>query len=306
MKVRVLRVSIVTILILSSLGLFAQQDPMFSHYMFNLSTVNPASVGHTDYATVMSVNRFQWVGFEGAPKTYTLNGDIPLKTIHCGAGLTYVFDKLGPERTNNIYVDYAYHLNVTENLKLGLGLKAGFKVFSASLTDLTQSEDIVDPQFSSNIKGKITPNFGVGAFLYNDKFYVGLSAPKILNHKYVNSLNGGEKRHYFLISGYVMPINLNVVFKPSVFLKYVEGAPVSFDLNANFLIKNIVWLGIMYRRGDAIGFLTQVQISNQWHFGYTYDLTISKIRTVSKGTHEIMLSYDLVPSEKTKRTRWFF
>lgn len=303
MRVRIVRASIVLSLILSNLGLLAQQDPMFTHYMYNLSNVNPAAVGHTENASVMNINRYQWVGFEGAPKTHTLNADVPIEKIHCGAGLSYVFDKLGPEKTNNIYADYAYHLKVTDNLKLGLGLKAGFRVFSAGLTDLTTE---VDPQFSSNIKGKVTPNFGVGAFLYNDKFYVGLSSPKILNHKYVNSVNGGEKRHYFLVSGYVQPINLNLVLKPSIYLKYVEGAPVSFDITANLLIKNTLWFGIMYRRGDALGFLTQVQLNDSFHFGYTYDLTLSKIRTVSKGTHEIMLSYEFGVGENKKRTRWLF
>ena len=303
MKARLIRVSVGAIFSLSSLGLFAQQDPMFTHYMFNMSTVNPGSVGHTDYSSVMNVNRYQWVGFDGAPRTHTLNADIPIQKIHCGAGFTYVMDKVGPEKTNNFYIDYAYHLKVADNLKLGLGLKAGFRVFSSSLTNLTNE---ADPEFASNINGKITPNFGVGAFLYNDKFYVGLSSPKILNHRYVNSVNGGEKRHYFLVSGYVLPIKTDLIFKPSVYIKYIEGAPVSFDITANFLLKNTVWFGVMYRRGDAIGFLTQLELNDRFRFGYTYDLTLSKIRTVSKGTHEIMLAYQFGFDEKKSRSHWLF
>ena len=294
-------------LILSSCNLFAQQDPLFTHYMFSLSTVNPASVGHVDNASVMNIDRFQWVGLDGAPRTYTLNLDIPIKTISCGAGLTYVLDKIGPEKTNNIYVDYAYHLDVNENLKLGLGLKAGFRVFSASLYDDFGISNPDDPQFSSNINGKITPNFGVGAFLYNNTFYVGLSAPKVLNHKYVNSTtSGGEKRHYFLVSGYVYPINRNILFKPSVYLRCVEGAPVSFDVNANILVNKIVWFGLMYRKGDAVGFLTQVRLNDKINIGYTYDLTFSKIRTAAKGTHELMLSFEFQTEPPEDRDQWHF
>lgn len=305
MKSLIITVNVGVILILSSIKLFAQQDPMFTHYMFNLATVNPAAVGHGDYATVMNVNRYQWVGLEGAPKTHSLNADIPIKFFHCGAGLTYVLDKIGPESTNNVYVDYAYHLKINDNLKLGLGLKAGFRVFSASLTNLSSGGN--DPQFASNINGKLTPNFGVGAFLYNDKFYVGLSSPKILNHNYVNSTaGGGEKRHYFLISGYVQQINSNLIFKPSVFVKYVEGAPVSYDITANFLLKNTIWFGMMYRSGDAIGLLTQIQLNNRLHIGYTYDMTLSKIRTISSGTHELMLTFEFSPSgEKIRSPRYF-
>lgn len=306
MKKNYLRVGLGLILTLSGIGVFAQQDPIFTNYMFNLTTINPGAVGHSSYASVMNVNRYQWVGFEGAPKTNSLNADVPLEKYNCGAGLTYVFDKVGPEKTNNFYLDYAYHLKVNDNLKLGLGLNAGFRVFSASLTDLTQP-GISDPQFSSNISGKVTPNFGVGAFLYNEMFYVGFSSPKILNHKYVNSTtSGGEKRHYFLVSGYVLPINLNIIFRPSVYIKYVESAPISCDITANFLIKNTVWFGMMYRSGDAIGFLTQIQLNNKFHLGYTYDLTISKIRTSSKGTHELMLQYTFTLDDKENRSHWYF
>ena len=305
MKVIVTRVSFGIILILSSLGLYAQQDPIFTHYMFNLSTVNPGAVGHNDFGSILNINRYQWVGFDGAPKTHTLSADVPFKKYHCGAGVNYVFEKIGPERTNNFYLNYAYHLKVTDNLMLGLGLNAGFRVFSANLTDLSQP-GVIDPQFSSNISGKITPNFGVGAFLYNNSFYAGLSSPKILNHKYINSTtSGGEKRHYFIIAGYVLPINESIMFKPSTNIKYVEHAPISIDINANFLLKNIVWVGMMYRSGDAIGFLTQVQLNNRWYLGYTYDVTLSKIRASSKGTHEILLKFEFSTSGE-KRSHWYF
>jgi type IX secretion system PorP/SprF family membrane protein len=299
------RISLALVILLSNLEIFAQQDPMFTHYMFNLSTINPAAVGHTELASVMNINRFQWVGLEGSPKSYLLNADVPIQALSCGAGLNYLFEKIGPERTNNIYADYAYHLNLNENLKLGLGLKAGFRVFSAGLTDLVDPE-VSDPQFSSNINGKITPNFGVGAFLYNNSFYVGLSSPKILNHKYVNStMKGGEHRHYFLIGGYVLPINRYLLFKPSAYFKVVEGAPLSMDISANLLIKNIIWFGVMYRSGDAVGFLTQIQINNQFNFGYTYDITLSKLRLISRGTHEFMLSYKF-RTQKENSNIWHF
>jgi len=277
---------------------------MFTHYMFNLATVNPAAVGHGEYASVMNVNRYQWVGFEGAPKTHSLNADIPIKFFHCGAGLTYVFDKVGPEQTNNVYLDYAYQLKLADNLKLGLGLKAGFKAFSASLSEL--NTDPNDPNFASDIKGRFTPNFGVGAFLFNDRFYFGISSPKVVNHKYDNSTSGGEMRHYFVIGGYVHRINPELVFKPSVYLKYVEGAPASFDATANFLIKNVFWAGLMYRSGDAIGLLAQVQLNNRLHLGYTYDFTLSKIRKATSGSHELMLTFEFSPSgEKIRSPRYF-
>ncbi|RPH26516.1 MAG: type IX secretion system membrane protein PorP/SprF [Bacteroidales bacterium] len=300
----IIKVYLAAVMVLFSLSLFAQQDPIFTHYMFNLSNINPGAAGHNDLASVMNVNRYQWVGMDGAPRTHSLIADVPIPKFNCGAGLTYLFDKIGPESTNNIYVDYAYHLKVTENLRLGLGLKAGFRVYSANLNDLSSEND---PQFASNINGKITPNFGVGGFLYSNTYYVGLSSPKVLNHRYVNSTaSGGEKRHYFLVAGYVVFINKNLLFKPSMMAKYVESAPFSFDINANFLLRNTIWFGMMFRSGDAIGFLTQVQINNKWHLGYTYDYTFSKLRTASKGTHEILLKFEFSTNVKEGRSHWLF
>ncbi len=304
MKAKLIRVYFGAIFMLLSLGLFAQQDPIFTHYMFNLSNVNPGAVGHNEFASVININRYQWVGMDGAPKSHSLNADIPIEKFNCGAGLTYVYDKIGPEKTNNVYIDYAYFLKVTESLKLGLGLKAGFRAFSANLDGLSSAGD---PQFANNISGKITPNFGVGAFLYSNIYYVGISSPKILNHKYVNSTTaGGEKRHYFLVAGYVFFLNKNLIFKPSMMAKYVESAPFSFDINANFLLKNTVWFGMMFRSGDAIGFLTQIQLNNKWHLGYTYDLTFSKLRASSKGTHEILLKFEFSTEGKKDRSHWLF
>lgn len=283
----------------------AQQDPMYTQYMFNLSSVNAAAIGRGDNISLMMVDRFQWVGFDGAPKSMSLTADIPIKFFNSGAGFTYVNDRIGPEQTNNFYIDYAYHIQIARGIRLGMGAKAGFKVYSAALDELGET---ADQQFASDINGDFMPNFGLGLFLYSDTYYLGVSSPKMVNHKYegTSNISGGEERHYFVIAGYVLPINPDVVFKPSVVTKMVTGAPVSLDFTANFLFKNTLWAGLGYRSGDALSLLTQVQISNRFRVGYAYDITLSKMRTVSSGSHEIMLSYEFKSfKEKVRSPRYF-
>ena len=301
------KLSIAIILLITSVIVSAQQDPMYTQYMFNLSTVNSAAIGRGNNMSFMMVDRFQWVGFEGAPRTYSLTADIPIKFFNSGFGFTYVNDEIGPEKSHNLYIDYAYHIKITRDIRLGMGLKAGFKVFSADFSQLGQ-EGVYDDQFSGSVNGDIMPNFGLGLFLYSNKYYFGLSSPKLVNHKYegTDDVSGGEERHYFIIGGYVWRINPDIVFKPSVYTKFVKGSPMSYDITANFLIKDMLWVGLAYRSGDAIALLTQIQLNNRMRFGYSYDISISKMSTASSGSHEILLSYELKPQKgKVRSPRYF-
>ncbi len=289
------RTIIVLIIVLCASAAKAQQDPMYTQYMYNLSAVNSAAIGRSDNISFMMVDRFQWVGFgEGAPKTLSLTADIPVKFFNSGFGFTYVNDRIGPEQSNNLYIDYAYHIKLTEGLKLGMGLKAGFKVYSAAFSQLGQ-DGVYDEQFSKDIYGDIMPNMGLGLFLYSDSYYFGMSSPRLVNHKLegTQKISGGEERHYFIIGGYVLKINPDIVFKPSIYAKLVNGSPMSMDITANFLFRGRIWAGVAYRSGDAISILTQVRISQSLSFGYSYDITINKLHTVSSGSHELMLKYEL-------------
>lgn len=301
------RILLVVLLFVSASYSYAQQDPMYTQYMFNLSSVNAAAIGRGDNVQLMMVDRFQWAGFDGAPKTISLTADVPIKFFNSGAGLTYIYDQIGVEQTNSLYLDYAYHINVGEKLKLGMGIKAGFKAYSANFTSMDIDDD-TDTQYASNIYGDIMPNFGLGLFLYAKNYYVGISSPKLVNHKYegTDDVSGGEERHYFVVGGYVLPINQDLVFKPALSLKFVNGAAPSFDITANFLFKDLLWGGIGYRSGDAITVLTQVKFLKQFRVGYAYDISVSKIRNASSGSHEIMLSYEFKSvKDKMKSPRYF-
>lgn len=294
-------------LVVSALIVEAQQDPIYTQYMFNLSTVNAGAIGRADYLSFMTVNRFQWVGFKGAPNTYSLSADMPLKKYNSGVGLSYFYDKIGPTRSNNLYIDYAYHIKVAYGIKLGMGLKAGFKVFGADLAALGQ-DGVQDNMFETDIRGDIMPNFGLGLFAYRDDFYFGLSSPKMVNHKYegTDKASGSEERHFFVIGGYVYKINREFTFKPSVHTKFVKGSVPSMDITANFLFREMIWGGLSYRTGDALAIITSVQIDNRFRVGYAYDITLSKMRKASSGSHEIMLKYDLNKTEdRPKISRYF-
>jgi type IX secretion system PorP/SprF family membrane protein len=281
--------------ILTTVRVVAQQDPMFSQYMFNILSINPAYAGSADRLSAVAIHRSQWVGFEGAPITQTITAHAPLRYEALSVGGTIINDKHGPVSQTAIFADISYRLHFAKS-KLAFGLKTGLNLFSANLLDLNPTVD-GDQVFTANISTKPLPNFGFGAMWYSKRWYVGLSAPRLLQNKLIEGqlpdfTNNKERIHGFLIAGYVWDINYYVKFKPTILLKAVNGAPPGADFTANFMLYDKFWIGAMYRWNDAVGALVQYEINNKFKFGYAYDYIISDLGRYSSGSHELMLGYD--------------
>lgn len=281
---------------------FAQQDPLYTQYMFNTQTVNPAYAGTWESVGFMALARQQWVGFEGAPQTYTFSLQAPLENEKIALGLNVVSDKIGKENRFSLFADYSYMLKVSQKTNLRFGLKGGFTNYSNNLQSYILSSTVTDdPMFYGEVDQKFMPNFGFGAFLYNKRSYIGLSVPKIIQNEFENNYNNysvqAELQHYFLIAGTVFDLGENLKFKPTMLTKAsfskVSSAPFQVDLSANFLIKEKFWLGAMYRTGDAYGFIAQWIIDRKLRIGYAVDFSTTKLQNYNNGSHEIMISYEL-------------
>jgi type IX secretion system PorP/SprF family membrane protein len=306
---------LLAIALLSSIGAIAQQDPLYSQYMFNTLSINPGYAGSRDALSATILHRSQWSGFEGAPQTQTLTIHSPFKEANIGAGLSVVNDKIGPVNQTGVYVDLAYKLQVTDRGFLRLGLKGGANMYSASLGTLytgpnaNQQGDIA---FSQDISNEIMPNVGFGFYYSTPDFYVGGSAPKLLENDL--SLEDGnqttkiksENRHYFVIAGAVMDLNRDIKFKPTVLTRFVSSSPFSFDLTTSFIFYDKLTLGLLYRYDATVGGIAQYLISDQLRVGYAYDYNTSDLGQYSGGGHEIMLSYDFVFSRRNVRTPRYF
>ncbi len=301
------------VIVFSSLLMQAQQDAMFTHYAFNTLAINPAYAGTRDALTITGLHRSQWVSFPGAPTTQTLTMHTPFIRENIGLGLSFVNDKIGPSNMTSFYADFSYRVRVTKKSWLSFGLKGGLNLRKVELTSLKPTEG-ADPLLASNITSDLLPNFGFGLYYFTQKFYLGLSIPKLLENDFkTNSVNttpdlGSEKKHYFVIAGAVFRLSDNLLFKPTGLLKVTNAAPVEFDLTANFLLYDRVWLGAMYRSGDAAGLLFGINITRQLALGYSYDWSFTNATgKYNGGSHEIMLRYDFIfgSKEKIRSPRYF-
>jgi len=291
------------LMIIGALFSKGQQDPMYTQYIFNLQTVNPAYAGSWQTIGFMALSRFQWIGLKGHPTTQTFSFQTPLKNEDVGIGLNIVNDQLGFEKRFSLNVDYSYLIHLNDITSLRFGVKGGFTSYSNNLYDYDQYPDNVsDPVFQATINNQFMPNFGFGLFLSSPRYYLSFSLPKLLENSYKSNINNyttkAEAKHMYFAGGMVFNISEFVKFKPTFMTKMVSGAPFQYDISANVLLAEKFWLGAMYRSGDALGVIAQWVVNKNFRLGYAYDFTTTDLNKYSNGVHEVMLSYEFIYAKR--------
>jgi len=302
-----IKFNIIAIVLLCSTSAFSQQLPQFTQYMFNTISINPAYAGSRETLSLVGLHRSQWIGLDGGPTTQTFSIHSPMRNEKVGLGLSFIHDELGFENFSYIYGDFSYTIQVSDKTKLAFGLKGGFTSYSID-QELRDAEPN-DPAIYG-IENRWSPNIGAGAFLHAERWYVGLSAPRILNTDYngTEDYEALEKVSYYLTGGVVVDLSESVKLKPSFLMKATNGAPLSYDFTANFLFNEKLWLGAAYRFNEsagALGGIVDFQVSKQLRIGYAYEHPISDIRPYSSGTHEILLMFEVFKSKRVKSPRYF-
>lgn len=300
---------LLTFFFLCSTEIFSQQDPQYTHYMYNMNVVNPAYAGSRGTLSISALYRTQWVGLDGAPKTGTLSIHAPIGK-NLAMGFSAISDEIGPVQEQNIYVDFSYTINTSEEGRLAFGLKGGVTLQDIGLVSILLPQDPNDPLFSDNVN-EVYPNFGAGLYYYTEKFYAGLSAPNLLETVHFEKESGiltkaSEKMHYFFTTGYVFDLSETLKFKPSTMFKAVSGSPLSIDVSANFLINDRLEVGANYRFGDSVSGLVNFGITPDFRLGYSYDYTTTNLGNFNSGTHELFLLWDIDFSKKNLKSPRFF
>lgn len=282
----------------------AQQDPMYTQYMYNTMAVNPGYAGSRGVMNITGLVRQQWLGIDGAPQTQTLVFHSPLTNKNIGLGLSVVKDKIGPINQTMIFGDYSYTIKVNESSKLAFGLKAGVNMIQGELAGLRTTEDN-DVAFSQDLENRVNPNFGFGMYYHSDKWYIGASIPQLLENE-DDYTNVKQRRHYFLIGGYAWEINDQLTIRPTTLIKATVGSPLSVDITATLILRNKLWIGVTHRWSDSFGVLLGYQLTDQLRAGGAYDYTISDLSGYSNGTFEIMVSYDFYFKKTKLRSPRYF
>lgn len=311
-----------------SLQVSAQQKPHYTQYILNQYIINPAITGIENYTDIKASHRHQWVGLQDAPITtyFTIHGPIGKKDYrtsatsfrvpgenprgknywqdytaaepHHGVGLQVINDRTGPLSRFAAYATYAYHIGISARTSLAAGFGAGFTNISLNTSKLDFIYVPVDPAVgNSGIINTIRPDFNAGLYLYSGDYFVGLSAQQIIPQKVafsdyaVKTTDGKFVPHLFATAGYRLSVSEDFNLIPSVMVKYIDPLPVQVDFNAKLQYQDLAWIGASYRNGEGFAGMVGVNISNALNIGYSYDYTTSRLNTVSKGTHEILIGF---------------
>jgi type IX secretion system PorP/SprF family membrane protein len=298
-------------------SLKAQQEVMYSQYMFNTLALNPAYAGSRDVLSLTALGRYQWVdkNVPGAPTTHSITLDMPFKNEKMGVGLVAYNDRIGLASTTGISIPYAYRFKLTAKTTMSLGIQANVTNASINLSKIYN--DLVDPNDAAfqNDQSRLLINTGLGLFISNDKSYLSFSVPQLLEQKISNDTSKVSikvRRHYFATMGFVIGKG-NFKIKPSMMLRYTPGGVGGVDGNINFWYKDKISLGVSGRKSqvsftgqenfDALVAMMELQLTPQIRVGYAYDYNNNRLGTssgkngfynklTSTPTHEVLIRYE--------------
>ncbi len=295
-------------------SIIAQQEVLYTQYMFNALALNPGYAGNREFNMNVTY-RQQWTELQGSPRTMLLTLEKGIHKKNIGLGLHITRDEIGLQKHLSPFLSVAYRIRVSEKTTLSSGIGIGFSQYQLDGTRfITGSSG--DPVLQAKLTSTILMDGKFGFYLSNDDFYIGLSAANLFNNN-VNysgdkrNIIVPQKRHYFLMAGVVIPLSEKIKLYPSFLLKENFNQPTNADLNAFILLDGKIWIGGSYRsslnfirkdslqqdlvRRAAAAASVQIYPARGMRIGYSYDFSIGGLNTYFGGTHEVSIGYALVP-----------
>lgn len=280
----------------------AQQLPQLSQYYMNEYVINPAVAGRDNVFDVRTSQRHQWVGINDAPRTYTLSVHGPLFKEAMGIGMYAFTDIVGPTRRTGFQASYAYHLKLNETARLSFAASLGLLHFALDGSKL-DLRDEGDPSLMNVYRSDLLPDAKFAVYFYTPKFYAGLTVPNLIQNRLDlyenNSIENRLVPHFMLMAGYRFEISDDWIIEPSVLFKYVNPAPLKYDLTLRVHFRNMLWAGVNYRSNESFAPSIGYTHKDYIFFGYSYDILTNNLKNYSTGSHEIMIGVKL--NRKVKR-----
>jgi len=284
---------------------YAQQEQQYTQFMYNKLGYNPGYAGSNDAACITGIYRNQWLGLEGAPQTQALSFNMPLMNKKVGVGLNLNRNTIGISETWTVDGAYSYRVPAGRGY-LGLGLQASIRGIRNNYSDsrLTSTVPIgTDGSIPTGERSKYVPNFGVGLYYNTSNFYIGLSAPRLLNNNIdfndIGDIIGEEVSHVYLMAGLIVEVSENLDFHPQILFKYADNSPFDADINASLIFNDKITAGLTYRvggssltgGGESIDLLLGLQATDNVLVALAYDFTLSELKDYNSGSLEIALRY---------------
>lgn len=282
----------ITIILLSSMVGFAQQDPNLRSDGFSPFWTNPASYGVNNNLSTHLIGKLQWTGLEGAPKLFMTNTEAYLHVgpsqdnpkVKFGTGIMYTGFLIGFQKTQILKIP----INIITNLgkcQLGVGVGLGFlrNGFTSNWVPPMTTNDPLLPAASSQSKF----DMDAGIFLNHKNFYVGISSTHLFQPLF-SEINFQSARHYYLQGGCRFKVGEHHIV-PQVNLK-ADGASILFwNLNYFQFKEDIFSIGAGFGMGREL-LLAATYRFKAFKIAYNFDLNFGPLSNQTSGSHELRLS----------------
>ncbi len=286
----------IVLLVLTTAVATAQQLPHFSQYFMNEYIVNPAVAGRDNHFDVRTSQRHQWVGINDAPRTYTIAVNGPLIHEKMGIGAYAYADVVGPTRRSGFQASYAYHIRIGEESRLSMAASLGILHYALD-GDKLDLQDTNDPSLMNMYQSEVLPDAKFALYYYTPKFYAGVTMPNLLQNRLQlyeqHTIENRLVPHFMMLAGYRIEISEDFMLEPSVLFKFVNPAPLNFDLTLRAHYKNMLWVGVNYRSSDSFTPVFGYTHKDFLFFGYGYDILTNNLQNYSSGSHEFMVGIRL-------------
>ncbi|MBL4593699.1 MAG: type IX secretion system membrane protein PorP/SprF [Flavobacteriales bacterium] len=297
--------------------LFAQ-DPLFTQFYANPLYLNPAFAG-TAHCPRVSLNyRNQWPGISGSFVTTSASYDQHVDALSGGLGLLVWNDRAGEGtlNTTNVSGMYSYQIPITRRFSIKAGLQATWAQKKVDWSKLTFG-DMIDARrgfiYNTNEIQRDEPanyvDFSVGVLGFSEKYFVGFAVNHLAEpDESVIEGTSPLPRKYTLHGGAVIPIESKgepASLSPNIIIQLQQNfLQINFGM---YFSKGPIIGGLWYRHAgsntDAFTALVGFQ-AGIMKFGYSYDITISKLTNTTAGAHEfsVGLNFDCKPKKRRFRT----
>jgi len=284
---------IVVIVLLMSIKAISQEETNITLFRYHMNLFNPAYVGINDETLLTSTLRRQWTGVPDAPSTQTVSFGMPVGK-NLGIGVSVLNEQTFIEKQNTVAIDFSYKVQMNQNTDLYFGLKAGGNFYDVNLSGLETYNIMIDNSLT-NISS-FNPNIGVGAVLRNEKWFVSVAVPRLLNTTKARNEMGfatiaTDRPHFYVSGGYDFELSDSFTLKPSTMVRYVNAAPISIDLNTMLSFENKFEIGATYRTDQAYAAISTITISKHFMFGFVYEMSTRASLARARNTNEILLRF---------------
>ena len=288
---------------------YSQLQPLLDQDQLNGLAINPAYAGSQGALNIGLYSRNQWVGFDGAPRTYTFSIHSPLRNKKVNLGLIMLGDKLGSKREMGFLLNYAYRIDIGKG-KWSLGLAAGVTNISTDLSSL-RFTDVGDRLLQNPARSVLLPEFSFGSYYYTEKYFAGISMPLFLSH-YADEGNGSYQfnfnlgtANYIITAGYLFTLSDGIQMLPSILFKLNPANYTQLDIHCNLILKEKVWVGTAIRTNGSLSALLQLQVNPQLRIGYSYGYELSELSSYQHGSHEVVIQYNFRYILDVRSPRYF-